>query len=93
MAIELAEHGTTVNSICPGFVDTHLLRQQVTKQAEMNQVPEDKVITDVMLKPAHIKKLTTPEQVADLVAFFVSDAASTITGEAFSMSGGWGMGH
>ncbi|MCM2351049.1 MAG: 3-hydroxybutyrate dehydrogenase [Bacteriovoracaceae bacterium] len=93
MALELAEYNITVNSICPGFVDTPLMRQQITKQAELNQMSEAKVASEIMLKPACIKKFTTTEQVADLVKFFVSDSASTITGEAFNMSGGWGMGH
>ena len=91
-ALELAEHGVTVNSICPGFVDTQLMRQQISTQAKMNHMPEDKVISEIMLKPACVKEFTTPQQVADMVAFLVSDSASTITGEAFSMSGGWGMG-
>ena len=92
MALELAEHGITVNSICPGFVDTPLMRQQMSKQAELNKISEDEVAHEIMLKPACIKKFTTTEQVAGLVNYFISDAASTITGEAFSMSGGWGMG-
>lgn len=93
MALELAEYNVTVNSICPGFVDTPLMRQQITKQAELNQMSEEKVASEIMLKPACIKKFTTTEQVADLVKFFISDSASTITGEAFNVSGGWGMGH
>ena len=92
MALELAEHGVTVNSICPGFVDTPLMRQQMTKQAELNKMSEDEVANEIMLKPACIKKFTSTDQVASLVKYFISDAASTITGEAFSMSGGWGMG-
>lgn len=92
MALELAEFGVTVNSICPGFVDTPLMRAQVTKQAELNHMSEEKVISDIMLKPAAIKKFTSVDQIADMVSFMVSDSASTITGEAFSMSGGWGMG-
>lgn len=93
MALELADFNVTVNSICPGFVDTPLMRQQITKQAELNNMSEEKVASDIMLKPACIKKFTTTQQVADMVKFFVSDSASTITGEAFNMSGGWGMGH
>lgn len=92
MALEVAENGITVNSICPGFVDTPLMRAQIAKQSELNNMTEDQVISDIMLKPASIKKFTTTEQVADMVKFFISDSASTITGEAFSMSGGWGMG-
>jgi 3-hydroxybutyrate dehydrogenase len=93
MALELAEHNITVNSICPGFVDTPLMRQQITKQAELNNMSEERVATEIMLKPACIKQFTTTQQVADMVKFFVSDSASTITGEAFNMTGGWGMGH
>jgi 3-hydroxybutyrate dehydrogenase len=92
MALELAEHGITVNSICPGFVDTPLMRQQMSKQAELNNMSEDQVAQEIMLKPACIKKFTSTDQVAGMVNYFISDAASTITGEAFSMSGGWGMG-
>ena len=92
MALELAEYNVTVNSICPGFVDTPLMRAQITKQSELNQMSEEKVISDIMLKPACIKKFTTTDQVADMVKFFVSESASTITGEAFNMTGGWGMG-
>lgn len=93
MALELADFNVTVNTICPGFVDTPLMRAQLAKQAELNNMSEEKVATDIMLKPACIKKFTTPQQVADMVGFFLSDSSSTITGEAFSMSGGWGMGH
>lgn len=92
MALELGEHNITVNSICPGFVDTQLMRQQLAKQAELNKMSEDEVATEIMLRPACIKKFTTTDQIAGMVNYFISDAASTITGEAFSMSGGWGMG-
>lgn len=92
MALELAEHNVTVNTICPGFVDTPLMRAQVAKQAELNNMTEEKVISDIMLKPASIKKFTTVDQIASMVSFFISEDASTITGEAFNMTGGWGMG-
>jgi 3-hydroxybutyrate dehydrogenase len=68
------------------------MRAQLAKQAELNNMSEDKVATEIMLKPACIKKFTSTQQIADMVNFMISDSASTITGEAFSMSGGWGMG-
>lgn len=92
IALEVAEHGITVNSICPGFVDTPLMRAQMKKQAELNQITEAEVASEIMLKPACIKEFTTTEQVAGFVEFLISDAASTITGEAYNQSGGWGMG-
>jgi len=92
MALELAEFNITVNSICPGFVDTPLMRNQMKTQAEVHQISVDQVATEIMLKPACIKDFTQPQQIADLVQFLISDSASTITGEALNMSGGWGMG-
>ena len=93
MAVEGAEHGITVNNICPGFVDTPLMRNQVKKQMELNSMSEEEVLEKIFLKAQDIKKLTSPEQIADLTYFLTTDSASTITGESYSVSGGWGMGH
>ena len=92
MAKELAEHGITVNSICPGFVDTPLMRNQVERQMELNNLSEQEVLSQIFLKQQDVKKLTSPGQVAEFVGFLASDNASTITGEALNISGGWGMG-
>lgn len=92
LALEVAERGITVNSICPGFVDTPLMRGQVAEQMKLNGLSEERVLQDVFLKQQALKKLSSPDQVADLVLYLASDSASTITGEAFNMSGGWGMG-
>lgn len=92
IAQEVAENGITVNSICPGFVDTPLMRNQVKNQMELNNLSEEKVLSDIFLKQQNIKKLTQSSQIADLVGYLCSDSASTITGEALNVSGGWGMG-
>ncbi|MBH48526.1 MAG: D-beta-hydroxybutyrate dehydrogenase [Halobacteriovorax sp.] len=92
MAVEGAEFGITVNTICPGFVDTPLMREQVKSQMQLNQLSEDEVLKSVFLKAQNVKKLTDPGQVAGMVSFLISDHASTITGEAYNISGGWGMG-
>lgn len=90
MAIEGGEFNITVNNICPGFVDTPLMRNQVKSQMELNNMSEEDVLKNVFLKAQHIKKLTAPSQVADMTYFLCSPSASTITGESFSISGGWG---
>lgn len=91
-AIEFAGDGITVNSICPGFVDTPLMRNQVQKQMELNGLSEAEVLDQVFLAKQDVKKLTTPQQIAGMVAFLASEDASTVTGEAWNVSGGWGMG-
>lgn len=92
LALELAPHNITVNSICPGFVDTPLMRGQVKEQMALNHLSEEAVVQEIFLKQQAIKKLSSTDQVADLVLYLASDAASTITGEALNLSGGWGMG-
>lgn len=91
VAKETGEFGITINSICPGFVDTPLMRNQVKSQMELNNLSEEEVLQKVFLKDQAVKKLTSPEQVADLTEFLASTKASTITGEAYSISGGWGI--
>ncbi len=87
---ELGPYGITVNSICPGFVDTPLMRAQISKQMELNNLSEKEVLENIFLKDQDIKRLTSPEQVADMCEFLTSSKASTITGEAYNISGGWG---
>lgn len=89
MAIEGGEFGITVNNICPGFVDTPLMRNQVKSQMELNQLSEEEVLKNVFLKSQSIKQLTSPEQVASMVHYLCTPNASTITGESYSISGGW----
>ena len=92
IAKEVAEHNITSICICPGFVDTPLMRQQVKDQMRLNDLSEQDVLNDIFLKGQEVKKLTSPKQVAEFTAFLASESASTITGEAFNISGGWAMG-
>lgn len=92
VAQEMASKGITVNTVCPGFVDTPLMRNQVAHQMELNQLSEEDVLSEIFLKQQSIKQLTQTSQVADMVYFLTTPSASTITGEAFNISGGWGMG-
>ena len=59
---------------------------------ELNQLSEEDVLSEIFLKQQSIKQLTQTSQVADMVYFLTTPSASTITGEAFNISGGWGMG-
>jgi 3-hydroxybutyrate dehydrogenase len=88
-ALEGGEFGITVNAICPAYVRTPLVENQIADQARTRGIPEDQVVTDVMLKNAAIKKLIEPEEVADLVAFLASDQASSITGSSLTIDSGW----
>ena len=88
-ALELAETMVTVNAICPGFVDTPLVRGQIADQAKVNNMTEEQVVKNIILASQPTKRFITAEQVADMALFLCTDAASGVTGSAFSIDGGW----
>lgn len=88
-ALEGGNHGITVNAICPAYVRTPLVESQIAAQAESRHISADTVIEDVMLAPAAIKRLIEPAEVAALVTYLCSDAASAITGAALNIDLGW----
>jgi 3-hydroxybutyrate dehydrogenase len=88
-AVEGAPHGVTSNCVNPGFVRTPLVANQVAGLAQLHGISEDEVVGTVMLDRSAIKKLIDPEQVASLVCWLCTDAASAMTGASLSMDGGW----
>lgn len=88
-ALEGGPHGITVNSICPAYVRTPLVDGQVDSQAETHGIPREKVISDVMLKKAAVKRLIDPSEVGDMVVYLCSDSAVCITGSMLTIDCGW----
>lgn len=89
IALELAEFGTTVNAIAPGYVWTPLVEQQVADTAKARGITEEEVKQDVLLKAQPTKNFVTVEQVAALAVFLCSDSAASITGTTLPVDGGW----
>lgn len=88
-ALEGAEHGVTCNAICPSYVRTPLVEKQIADQARVHGIPESDVVEKIMLSEAAIRRLLEPEEVAQLVTYLCTDAASGITGSAQSIDCGW----
>ena len=88
-ALEVAEHGITVNALCPAYVRTPLVEAQVEEQARIHGIEPSAVIPSVMLQPAAIKRLIEPAEVAEFAWYLASDAAQSITGAALMMDLGW----
>lgn len=88
-ALEGARHGITANTVCPAYVKTPLVENQIAAQAKTLGLPEAEIIEQVMLEPAAIKRLIDPAEVAELVAYLCSNKASAITGSAFDIDLGW----
>ena len=89
VALELAEFGTTVNAIAPGYVWTPLVEKQVADTAKARGITEEQVKQDVMLKAQPTKKFVTVEEVAAVAVFLCSDGAASITGTTVPVEGGW----
>ena len=77
LAKELASDGITVNAVCPGLIDTEMVRETI---------PRERVREYERSFP--IPRLGRPEEVAELVAFLASDDAAYITGAALDINGG-----
>jgi 3-hydroxybutyrate dehydrogenase len=89
VAIETANLGITCNAICPGWVLTPLVQQQIEARAnETGRSVEDEKIELVREKQPMLR-YTTPGHLGALAVFLSSDAAETMTGEALPMDGGW----
>jgi 3-hydroxybutyrate dehydrogenase len=89
VALETAEHGITVNAICPGYVLTPLVERQIPETAKARGVTEEEVIRDVLLHAQPTRQFVTTEQIGALAVFLCTDAAASITGAALPIEGGW----
>jgi 3-hydroxybutyrate dehydrogenase len=89
VALEVAETAITVNAVCPGYVRTPLVEGQIADQAKAHDMPEERVIREVILASQPNKRFVELQQLAELVLFLCSDSAASITGAALPIEGGW----
>lgn len=76
VARELAARNITVNAVAPGYIDTDMTQAmtEIAREATLAQIP--------------LKRVGTPRDIAEMVAFLASDRASYITGQVISVDGG-----
>ena len=89
VALEVAEAGVTANAICPGYVRTPLVEQQIDDQMQVHGLSREAVIRDIMLASQPTRRFVEVEEVAGLAAYLASDAARSITGTTIAIDGGW----
>ncbi len=88
-ALEGGPHGITVNAICPAYVRTPLVDNQIDSQAATHGIPREEVIGTIMLKKAAIKRMIEPHEIGAAVLYLCSDAAGCMTGVDFTIDCGW----
>jgi 3-hydroxybutyrate dehydrogenase len=88
-ALEGAPHGITVNALCPGYVDTPLVRNQLTDLARTREVPLESVLEEVIYPLVPQRRLLSTDEIAGYALFLASDLAAGVTGQAVVMDGGY----
>ncbi|MEN1967141.1 3-hydroxybutyrate dehydrogenase [Lentibacillus sp. N15] len=88
-ALEGAEDGITVNAMCPGYVDTPLVRNQMEDLAASRNVSVEKVLEEVLYPLIPQKRLLDVQEIADYALYLASDRAKGVTGQAVLLDGGY----
>jgi 3-hydroxybutyrate dehydrogenase len=91
VAKEGAEYNVRANVVCPGFVRTPLVDQQIPEQAKELGLSEEDVIKQVMLKNTVDGEFTTTGDVAEAVLFLAGFKTNALTGQSLVVSHGWFM--
>lgn len=87
LALEVASTGITVNAVCPGFTDTHIVADSVQRIVDKTgRTAADAMAEFTRHNPQG--RLVRPEEVADAVAWLCSDGAQSVHGQCISVSGG-----
>ncbi len=87
LALELARTGVTVNAICPGFVDTPLLRDGLPAIASLLGTDEDEALAGLVQR-VPMGRLLDADEIAPLAVYLASDESSGMTGQSLAVCGG-----
>ncbi|MCY8105727.1 3-hydroxybutyrate dehydrogenase [Bacillus mojavensis] len=88
-ALEGAPYGITVNALCPGYVDTQLVRNQLSDLSKTRNVPYESVLEEVIFPLVPQKRLLSVKEIADYAVFLASEKAKGVTGQAVVLDGGY----
>jgi NAD(P)-dependent dehydrogenase (short-subunit alcohol dehydrogenase family) len=87
LALEVAHRGITVNAICPGWVETDMADRGMAETAAIMGITKEDFRRQA-LDAVPIKRILDPREIADLVVYLASDAASGMIGQAINLDGG-----
>lgn len=88
-ALEVATDGITVNAICPGYVDTELVRNQFSDLAKTRGIQVEEVLEQVLYPLVPQKRLLDVSEITGLALYLAGDTAKGLTGQAILLDGGY----
>jgi 3-hydroxybutyrate dehydrogenase len=89
LALEGAEFDITATAICPGYVRTPLVENQIAEQAASHGIPEERVLSEILLGAQAVKEMIEPEVIGDAVMMLLGPVGRTLTGSTLTMDFGW----
>ncbi len=89
VALEHAQRKITCNAVCPGFVDTDLVRKQIRNIAEQRNLTYEAAQDEFVSSKHPSRRFMSTDEVSSVVLFLCSEAAAGITGSAIPVDGGW----
>jgi NAD(P)-dependent dehydrogenase (short-subunit alcohol dehydrogenase family) len=87
LAAELAQHKILVNALCPGWVDTEMAHEGLRAFSEALKISKEKAL-DQAMADVPLGKMSTPDEIAQLTSFLISDAQTSITGQTLDINNG-----
>ncbi len=88
-ALDTAGSGITCNALCPGWVKTPLVVQQIEAKAKQKGIPAEQAEKELLAEKQPALEFVTTEQLAGYAAFLCSEDARTVTGAQVQIDGGW----
>jgi len=89
VALETARTGITCNAICPGWVLTPLVQQQIDRRAREQGIDPERARTELLAEKQPSLEFVRPQELGALAVFLCGPHAGQIRGASYVMDGGW----
>ncbi|TDF37229.1 3-hydroxybutyrate dehydrogenase [Alteromonadaceae bacterium M269] len=89
LALETGDCNVTINTLCPSYVETPMVKKQIASQAREHGISEQEVVDKIMLEPMPKKAFIGTDELAETANFLMQNTARNITGQTLVLDGGW----